>query len=347
MRSLLPAMVLGMTLVSTGCRPDRAEPPAGDPVEFAELFLPAGSMTLRPPESEVIGNIYDAAPWGEWIAIADATSHTIKVFDRAGHLVHVLGAPGDGPGEFRTPRALVEVRDGMLAALDSRRRISLFDSAGRYVRSFNVGSAGRGLASLPDGSALLVGGPASLTEDGPGAAALMYDLNGELLSTIGGLPATMHNREPNFLEAFPVADGENIVIALATTNRIQVHRVGAASDTSFPVGSSVYRPPAWPERKEAFDPASVVRWTYQQQWTERLLRLDDGEFMAAFSRYDTLTSRPVARYVVFTPTGSEIAVSTVLNRLFDFSRGDTLFDARLSDDGVATVDLFLLQPGWR
>ncbi len=103
------------------------------------------------------------------IVIGNSGTNEIRFYDESG--VHLLdaGGEGEGPGEFRSIGWVSQYRGDSLAAYDMRQmRISVFDSAGRFVRSFSVrgvDASGRGLAQgvFESGSVFVVvtsfGGP--------------------------------------------------------------------------------------------------------------------------------------------------------------------------------------------
>ncbi len=67
--------------------------------------------------------------------VADQSPTVIKVFGRDGRLVRTIGRDGDGPGEFRSP--ILGMHATELVVFDPRlARISVFDTAGRFLRSW-------------------------------------------------------------------------------------------------------------------------------------------------------------------------------------------------------------------
>jgi hypothetical protein len=84
------------------------------------------------------------------IVIANSGTYEIRFYDESG--VHLLdaGGEGEGPGEFRSIGWVSPYRGDSVAAYDMRQaRISVFDSAGKFVRTFPVpgmDASGRGRA---------------------------------------------------------------------------------------------------------------------------------------------------------------------------------------------------------
>ncbi len=94
--------------------------------------------------------------------VLDGVAGKVTVVDRDGGLRHTVGAPGDGPGQFGSPSAMVVNPDGSLVVYDARRRSFMdFEADGAYVGSRPLPAdapAPQGaLASLPDGSLLGTG----------------------------------------------------------------------------------------------------------------------------------------------------------------------------------------------
>jgi hypothetical protein len=92
------------------------------------------------------------------ILIADYSSHSVSVFDSAGHYVLTLGRQGRGPGEFQSPgRIAVGPADSVFIWDSDLARISVFSPELQFVRSFSVSPSWlvNGIAFLPDGGLVL------------------------------------------------------------------------------------------------------------------------------------------------------------------------------------------------
>lgn len=72
----------------------------------------------------------------EIIYVMDYQDQSIKVFDPNGEYIRSIGKKGEGPGEFTFVGHLTVLLDGRLLVMDSEaRRISLFNSDGKYIES--------------------------------------------------------------------------------------------------------------------------------------------------------------------------------------------------------------------
>ena len=71
----------------------------------------------------------------------------ISVFDKNGKFLRVIGKTGIGPGEFRTPHALVFDSKGRLIVADRHNhRIQILTKAGKFVREYDDFGRTSGLA---------------------------------------------------------------------------------------------------------------------------------------------------------------------------------------------------------
>ena len=73
----------------------------------------------------------------ENIYVTDRQDQVIKVFDPDGRYMWTIGAKGEGPGEFRSVGYQIFLPDGRLLVMDSSaRRISIFNSSGEFLESY-------------------------------------------------------------------------------------------------------------------------------------------------------------------------------------------------------------------
>jgi sugar lactone lactonase YvrE len=125
-------------------------------------FSPEGKVLMRLGKFGVAGNPPDAvtdptnvvtAPNGD---VYVAESHTnvedphlvgrISVFDKNGKFIRTIGRTGTGPGEFRTPHALVFDSQGRLIVADRHNhRIQILDKDGMFLAEYTEFSRVSGL----------------------------------------------------------------------------------------------------------------------------------------------------------------------------------------------------------
>ncbi len=98
------------------------------------------------------------------IAVANAGTHQVKVFGAEGESLAGLGRRGSGPGEFQFPTWVGTHADTLLVWDAALERLTVFDSAGRLVRSVPVsigGSFPSVVGTFPDGTLLFASGTAA------------------------------------------------------------------------------------------------------------------------------------------------------------------------------------------
>jgi hypothetical protein len=167
MRGLGTVTTIGLILLAAACGPSSGSPPAlevsardsvgvrivelGDPATGA---LPEWRLAAGPdvrigdgagsPEYELFHPQAATVLEGGVIAIANAGTSEIRLYDRDGRHLRSLGRSGAGPGEFQWVAWVGAVGD-TLVAFDSRlRRLTWFDTAGTVVRTQALGPAGGG-----------------------------------------------------------------------------------------------------------------------------------------------------------------------------------------------------------
>jgi hypothetical protein len=75
------------------------------------------------------------------VYVVENSQNKVLVFDRGGAFIDNFGRQGEGPGDFTLPMAIAFDGEGLTYVADQY-RISVFDSARTFVRSFDYGIAG-------------------------------------------------------------------------------------------------------------------------------------------------------------------------------------------------------------
>ena len=128
------------------------------------------------------------------IAVADGLAREIRIFNEDGSHLVTFGRPGEGPGEFTNLWSIAELPGDSIAAIDNLNgRVSLFTSAGAFVRSFPVprlpgASAPNVVGWLEDGTLLFQTGSRPVSRDTRDQSTqFLYavDRDGEILETLG------------------------------------------------------------------------------------------------------------------------------------------------------------------
>lgn len=150
----MPVVRLIALLVLAACTPEepgRDEPGAGD--RTPPLWAEGEAWHVGPAVLE-IGALAGADAYhfvavtsgarlenGD-IVVADGGSRRVRRYDAAGRYLTDLGAPGEGPGEFRSPSQVSRGGEGQIVIWDSGHwRLSRFDSAGAHVGDDDGGIA--------------------------------------------------------------------------------------------------------------------------------------------------------------------------------------------------------------
>ena len=106
----------------------------------------------------------------------------IKVYLRTGEYVRTIGRDGEGPGEFRAAMPAV-VHDTLVVHDAHLARVTLFDTAGRYLSSWRAPCCHYGPIAVDDSERVYI--PANLMAMGLGRSALVrYRLDGTLVDTL-------------------------------------------------------------------------------------------------------------------------------------------------------------------
>jgi hypothetical protein len=124
------------------------------------------------------------------ILVTDLVQANAKLYDSTGHLVRVVGRPGNGPGEFRFPRFPQFARDGRIVVAEGRGIVHRFSKIGQDPHTFHPTGLTFYLSFrvLDDGDLLILGGT------GDKFSLTRYD-------SIGTRPRTLFERQ-----GVPVAD---------------------------------------------------------------------------------------------------------------------------------------------
>ena len=221
-----------------------------------------------------------------WIMQPD--DHQFRIYDEAGAFTRTVGVRGEAPGEFVAPMRLGwwGSRRDTIWVQDGTRRISLFTTAGEFIRAFErqsfeyeqLWSVPRPDIILPDGTALGVaskGVPEELSdfrivhyhpETGPVYRAIAVLERGLAIRAVPTAAATVRQPIPDH-ELFAYApDGAWLVIAdrraegLPEIGRLPLHAIGIDGDTLWS-RHLLYQPQ--PILREELDTLEVRRDRYR------------------------------------------------------------------------------------
>ncbi len=200
-------------------------------------------------EHQIVGFFTDASlhrPTGividrdrDRIYVADTSSmesreHTVKVFDREGKLVGVVGKNrGGGEGQFLFPTYLALDKEGNLFVSDTlNARVQKFDPDGNFVRVFGERGTGWGMFDKPKGIAI-----DSLDNlyivDTTWCNVQIFNQRGDVLLFFGGrgpLPGMLKNPT-----AIAIDKDDRIFVCDFLNHRIGVYQlVNTTKEDSYP-----------------------------------------------------------------------------------------------------------------
>lgn len=136
--------VRGVTVVSNGKTPS---PPPGQAakISLTEELSIGGGDDPNQAFSEVVAFVVD--PEGTVFAL-DFKDANIKVYDKAGAFLRLIGKKGQGPGELGMPSGIMRTGDGEILVEDqANRRLAFFKASGEFIK--NISTADRmGVVSL-------------------------------------------------------------------------------------------------------------------------------------------------------------------------------------------------------
>jgi len=112
----VPTQALKMTLIE-----DLAIGKADDP---ETSFSEASSLAV-----DIEGTIF----------ILDSKNHNIKVYDKSGKLLRVIGKPGQGPGELGLCSGIMLTQNDQILVEDAtNRRLALFNKSGEFIKNISM-----------------------------------------------------------------------------------------------------------------------------------------------------------------------------------------------------------------
>jgi hypothetical protein len=227
-------------------------------------------------------HVTDIAPLDDGrVAVAMNRPPQVHVFDEDGRLAVTLGGEGSGPGEFASVASLVPVTSDSIAVWDAdRRRISTFDTSGRFVREVDVSDAAPASARAAPSTAFASGythlfasggqafiifgegalGPHVTPGIGrPALPAVRISTTGDVLAEFGPVPG-MEMAHAGPAGGLPLPFGART--SAATSGEMLI--VGTGDVTQFQVSAADGEPVRivrWPDRERIVGGHWLDEWT--------------------------------------------------------------------------------------
>ena len=110
------------------------------------------------------------------IVVANGGTNELRFYDHMGRYLSTAGRTGEGPGEFRQLARLDAMRGDTLVVFDGAlRRISLFDAAGTFVRTFGLPAIDERTYPRPRGGVFADGSVLAYTERSAGPGTVVRE----------------------------------------------------------------------------------------------------------------------------------------------------------------------------
>jgi sugar lactone lactonase YvrE len=183
---------------------------------FLRQFSGDGTGRLQHPDScTVFGDLVVVSDWGD---------DSIKLFNRSGSLLRVLGGFGDAPGKLNEPRGVaVDSQANIYTADSNNNRVVKFGRDGRFLKQWGEFGALSGQMAQPTGIA--VRGQELFVADLINHRVQVFDLNGSYRFQFGRHPVDGHEGDGRTHYPYRVALARHspyFAIVEPNENRVQV-----------------------------------------------------------------------------------------------------------------------------
>jgi len=261
------AWVISGLLVAGGCAGagSEAKPPISPTsAEFADRYQLVDSTVFQESDTAPIARLAGVTLTRNGsILIADLSEGNAKLYSHDGHLLHILGRKGDGPGEFRQPLyTAVDAHGQMYVVEPSPAKVVVFDGDGQYVREFRIDSSTtvQSFALLAEDRFLFSGKVAAdsavFITDSLGTIQRMYLGRDRLRATDDPRNQAWESARRSMV--LPLGDTALVVSSVGDSLWFVDLRTGAISSTPILVPGRI-RPLA--PHEPYHDMAGLMRWT--------------------------------------------------------------------------------------
>lgn len=331
--------LLAYSAVVVSCERQVVEdrPPPPQVVELGEQYPLISRVELYQDDLNLIGSIKDIAEFEGDLVLVDGIEGNVKQYALGGDLRRSYGRPGDGPGEFRGPVAVVEV-EGLLAVRDNEHhRVTLFRPDGAVNAEWRFELSGsQQMAVTPNGDLVLAGRAggefATAVVDSP-VAYHSFTRTGDYRGSFGQSIAGYSGLQRAAGAEHVIVVGSHFVTGSRSSDTVGVWAIGADEPKrTFSVGMDIYEPIAWPE-----SPVSDIQeWITEHMWLHALLSLTDSTFLAVFIGPSQEAQQELDWwYVEAGLDGTLRSVALGRGEAPAFARNDTLVTVQMSDYGDA------------
>jgi hypothetical protein len=332
-----PCVLLSLVVIGAGACASASAPAAIPPVQrlsFDSMFVEATTTTLAADSAALLRRVNTGRVLGQAVVLSDPEAGDVKIFDlSSGALRRVVGAPGDGPGEFRHIAAIASAGSEQFAVLDQKRRmVSFRDTAGRLIRETSLrGGSFQSLVVFPVERRMVVS--AAIWESGPakGFDLHEYDLDGRRLASFAPTHPKRSRWEDAFAARFIAAAAGTLVDGGVNANRLRVIDRKAGGTREMEVAPGWYQQLVWPaddalRRGYSQQTTSEIgtAWMHRQRMMNGVYALGKGLMLVRFQAFAPDGER-FFYYAAMDSSGRTLFVSTPTRAMVVDTHADTVY----------------------
>ncbi len=222
--------------------------------ELTKILKKKNEIKLQQINNNYIGSVKDCFVDKNLIYIVDSKLSNVKVFNKKGQLVKVVGKKGRGPGEFQIPIAIDVDQDHLYVSDIGNGQLNIFNKeSGDFVRAFRI-LDGRTIKVLP--SKILI----SYLDGSNNKSLHYYDYKGNIIESYINIPQiTLDNQMVSDFTTFDLDSKNNIYFV----HEMQYNVLkGKKKFESFIVnnGDKKYNPPPKKSFQEFYSRKKLTDW---------------------------------------------------------------------------------------
>lgn len=315
---------------------------------FDSLFRLEREFVLADDAPVPMGMPVSMSVWNENLVLVDQMLAEVRVIEPGGRLRHIIGRPGDGPGEFRAPYAAKAHPDGDLVVFDPiARRVSIFNPAGAFSDSWSFPDFFFNSFAIADDGKLLFGGrrlDESTVSQDQWATIHVFTKSGEHLRSVGARPAIgTRPYERNMNQVWLTALGSLAFSVLIASNEAIVHDLDSGHEWRARAGESFYRPIEWlSAMPNQGDFQALRRWHDEQMLALWPVPIDSQFILSRFTARDESSGERIVYYDLLDRSGrSRATIRTTVENIIQFVDGDRAYAYRMDDaSGEVRIRVF-------
>jgi hypothetical protein len=297
-----------------GAQAHGAAPPSLETAEAGaerglDPFVHWGRDITLEENDEVMNVIVHMAPdpRGGFL-VADQAENQIRHYDRNGKLLGHFARKGEGPGEFSVLLRALPLRSGGTLAFNAFDRGTVFDSAGRVARTFQVPLQSLYEARLLDDTLVLLGGPLPQRTPSPDRPRLhLWNLaNGKLVRSffVPRVQGRAHELAANAVGIVSMqVRGDTVAAVFAISDTVYFFDLNGRALRKVPIPFRHFRPVPERHRLPGSDDGVLAarEWVGTFSFISRVFWLRDGTLLVQYQ--DRVGTEPHWRLLGMTAQG--------------------------------------------